>query len=114
MKKSILFLMAAVFVGMRSVSCAKSIPLTEAQKNFAGKWVASDGTYVTIYLNGKADLKTANSSVSGGNVVFGEDGKSLKIELLGIGATYVISEAPAPNADGKWQMRLNGNVYVKQ
>lgn len=114
MKKGILFVMAAVMVGMMFVSCAKATPLTEAHKSYAGKWVTDDGTYVQIYLNGKASLKTANTSVSGGNVVFAEGDKSFKIELMGIGTTYQIGEAPHPNADGKMQMRLNGNVYTKE
>ena len=72
MKKT-LALVLSVFLAAALAGCGKKVPLPDDQKAFAGKWVADDGTYVTIYLDGGGDLKGSNTSITGGSTVIAGD-----------------------------------------
>jgi len=92
-------------------ACGSKTPLPENQKHFAGQWVAADGTYVQIFLDGSGNLKTANTEVTGGSTTIAE-GK-LTIKMFGIGSEFTITREPQ-EINGKWVMVLDGIEYVKQ
>jgi len=91
-------------------SCGSKTPLTEDQKEYAGKWVANDGTWIQIYNNGGGDFKMSNSNVSGGSTVITDN--TITIGLFGLESTFEIDEAPY-SEDGEWYMELDGNLYIK-
>lgn len=97
-------------LGLGASGCAKKVPLTEAQKPYAGKWTAADGTFVHIYLDGGGDFKMSSSNVSGGNAKI--EGSTLTIGLGPIDKAFKIDEAPK-EAGGKWTMKLDGVTYTK-
>jgi hypothetical protein len=109
MKKA-LVLLFSVIVAVALTGCKKT-PLTEDQKVYAGKWVAADGTFVTIYLDGGGDLKTSNSNVTGGKTTITAD--SVTIGMGPIKKTMKITEKPK-QVGGKWSLVLDGIQYIKQ
>mgnify|MGYP001357038487 CR=1 FL=1 len=110
MKKT-LALVLSVFLAAALAGCGKKVPLPDDQKAFAGKWVADDGTYVTIYLDGGGDLKGSNTSITGGSTVIAGD--SLTIGMGPIKKTMKITEKPK-EAAGKKVLVLDGITYTKQ
>lgn len=110
MKKTAAFVFALV-IAAALAGCGKKIPLAEDQKVFAGKWVADDGTFVVVYLDGGGDLKLSNSSVTGGRTTITAD--SLTIGVGPIKSTLKITEKPN-NPGGRWVMALDGIRYTKQ
>lgn len=93
------------------ISCVNKTPLTEEQKEYAGKWETNDGTWVQIFNNGGANFEQSNSSVTGGAVTFKEH--VIEIGLMGITNEYAIETEPYEE-DGVWKMKLNNNIYIKQ
>ncbi len=91
--------------------CASKTPLTKDQEAFAGKWVAKDGTYVQIYLDGGGDLKMSSTSVEGGSATIASG--TLTIGLGPIKKSMKITSEPK-QVDGKWVMELDGIQYVRQ
>ena len=110
MKKAAVLIFSFIVVAAL-IGCGKKIPLTEDQKVFAGKWVADDGTYVTVYLDGGGDLKTSNTSVTGGRTTIAAD--SLTIGMGPIKSTMKITQKPKP-LGGRMVMVLDGITYTKQ
>lgn len=110
MKKA-LILMFSLVIATALIGCGKKAPLSGDQKMFAGKWIADDGTFVVIYLDGGGDMKTSNTSVIGGRTTIGGD--SLTIGIGPIKSTLKITEKPK-EIGGRWVMVLNGNKYTKQ
>lgn len=110
-KRILVSVIAIICVGFLS-ACAKKEPLADDKKDYAGKWVATDGTFVQVYLDGGGDFKTSNSNVSGGNTKF-KDNKMI-IGLGPIEKEFIITEAPKQGADGIWVVTLDGNVYKKE
>lgn len=110
MKKS-LVLVLSIILAAALIGCGKKVPLPDDQKVFAGKWVADDGTFVTIYLDGGGDLKTSNSSVTGGKTTI--TGDSLTIGMGPIKKTMKINEKPK-DAGGKKVLVLDGITYTRQ
>ncbi|MBN2159085.1 MAG: hypothetical protein JW807_06800 [Spirochaetes bacterium] len=100
------FIVAAALTG-----CGKKIPLTADQKVFAGKWVADDGTFVTIYFDGSGDVKTSSTSVTGGRTTIAGD--SLTIGMGPFKSTMKITQKPKP-AGGRIVMVLDGITYTRQ
>ncbi|KAF3886555.1 MULTISPECIES: DUF4333 domain-containing protein [Nostocales] len=92
-------------------SCASKTPLTEQQQIYAGKWVASDGTFVHIFLDGSGALKTSNSEVTGGSTTLTKD--TLKIGLGPIERTFKITQPPQEK-NGKFTIQLDKITYTKQ
>jgi hypothetical protein len=109
MKKALVLLFSVV-IAAALIGCKKT-PLTEDQKVFAGKWVADDGTFVTIYLDGGGDLKTSNTNVTGGKTTITAD--SVTIGMGPIKKSMKITEKPK-QVGGKWAMVLDGITYTKQ
>ncbi|WP_427158325.1 hypothetical protein ACQFX9_21425 [Aliinostoc sp. HNIBRCY26] len=92
-------------------SCsANKTPLSAEQQTYAGNWVASDGTSVTIYLDGGGDFKASNSSVTGGATTFTD--KTLTIALGPIKREFKITQPPQEQ-NGKFTMQLDGISYTK-
>jgi hypothetical protein len=110
MKKT-LALLFSVIIAVVLIGCGKKVPLPDDQKVFAGKWVADDGTFVTIYLDGGGDLKTSNSSVTGGKTTIAGD--SLTIGMGPIKKTMKIIEKPK-EVGGKKVLVLDGITYTRQ
>ncbi|HOT46054.1 MAG TPA: hypothetical protein PLM53_15485 [Spirochaetota bacterium] len=110
MKKT-LVLILTFFLTAALAGCGKKVPLPDDQKAFAGKWVADDGTFVTIYLDGGGDLKGSNTSITGGNTTITAD--SLTIGMGPIKKTMKITEKPK-EVGGKKVLVLDGITYTKQ
>ncbi|MGK0388551.1 MAG: hypothetical protein ACI94Y_001281 [Maribacter sp.] len=89
MKKSLILLVVALTICLSSCGL-KKIPLSAENRNYAGKWISNDGTWIYIYNNGGGDLKDGNTNVNGGKVTFEED--KIEIGVLGIGKTYHITK----------------------
>jgi hypothetical protein len=109
MKKALIVFVAVLFA--LSVGCVKKVPLSEDQKSFAGKWVAVDSTFVAIYLDGGGDLKTSNTSVTGGKATITKD--TVTIGMGPISKTMKITAAPK-EVKGKWELTLDGITYTRQ
>lgn len=109
MKKAIILFVSVLFT--LSVGCVKKVPLADDQKSFAGKWVAVDGTFVSIYLDGGGDLKTSNTSVTGGKATITKD--TVTIGMGPISRTMKITAAPK-EVKGAWVMTLDGITYTRQ
>ena len=110
MKQPLAFLIAfslALFLA----ACGAKTPLTDDQKAFAGTWVADDGTFVTVYLDGGGDLKTSNTSVTGGRTTFTDT--TLTIGMGPIKKTMTITERPK-EAGGRVTLVLDGITYTKK
>jgi Domain of unknown function (DUF4333) len=108
---SLLMSIAIGAVSIMVVACASKQALSSEQQVYAGKWIASDGTFVEIFLDGSGSAKGANTSVEGGSTTIA--GQTLKIGLGPIEQKYQISQEPK-ETDGKWTMKLNGIAYVKE
>ena len=110
MKKSFILLILAMTICLSSCGLKKT-PLSAENRNYAGKWVSNDGTWIHIYNNGGGDLKDGNTSVNGGKVIF-EEG-NIEIGVFGIGKTYDITKEPYEE-NGIWKIELDSFVYVRQ
>ncbi|MGA2641607.1 MAG: hypothetical protein ABSG21_11980 [Spirochaetia bacterium] len=108
-KSFFIFCALAVLV-MATVSCGKKVPLAGDQKVFAGKWVAADGTFVVLYLDGSGDLNMSNTSVQGGTATIAGD--VLTIGIGPIKKTMKITQQPKEE-NGGWTLGLDGNVYSR-
>ncbi|AUT00943.1 hypothetical protein CLI64_11320 [Nostoc sp. CENA543] len=93
-------------------SCsANKTPLSTEQQIYTGNWVAKDGTFVKIYLDGGGDFKTSNSSVTGGATTFTD--KTLTIGLGPIKREFQITQPPQEK-NGVVTMQLDGITYTYQ
>jgi hypothetical protein len=108
---SLLMSIAIGAVSIMVVACGSKQALSSEQQVYAGKWIASDGTFVEIFLDGSGAAKGANTSVEGGSTTIVD--QTLKIGLGPIEQKYQISQEPK-ETDGKWTMKLNGIAYVKE
>lgn len=79
-------------------------------KAYAGKWVAADGTFVHIYLNGGGDFKLSNSNVTGGSATFTDS--TLTIGFGPIKKEFSIDQPPTESDKGM-TIVLDGIEYVK-
>lgn len=92
-------------------SCnTNKIPLNAQQQIYAGNWVANDGTFVNVYLDGSGDLKTSNTTVTGGTTVITD--QTLTIAFGPIKKEFKITQPPQEQ-NGKFTMQLNGITYTK-
>lgn len=102
---------ALVAVAALLAACGPKTPLPDSQKEFAGRWVAADGTWVHIYLDGSGSVKTANTEITGGQVTIA--GGTLKIGLFGIEKTFAVTRPPE-QVDGRWILLLDNIEYVRE
>lgn len=109
MKKALIVLVSVLFA--LSVGCVKKVPLADDQKSFAGTWVAADGTFVAIYLDGGGDLKSSNTTVTGGKATITKD--SVTIGMGPISKTMKLTEPPKQVKNAR-VMTLDGITYTRQ
>lgn len=102
---------ALASMGLLSTGCGKKTPLAEGQKDYAGKWVAADGTYVHVFMDGSGAFKMASSSVEGGSATIAGD--TLTIGMGPIKKDFKVTEAPKKSGNS-WTMTLDGIKYTKQ
>lgn len=110
-RRNLINLAAALMLGLTVVACAGKTALTTEQQVYAGKWVASDGTFVQIYSDGGGDVKTSNTEVTGGSTTITAD--TLKIGLGPLNKEFKITKPPTEE-DGKFTVELDSVVYTKQ
>ncbi len=110
MKKACTFIFALIVAG-GLFACGGKTPLADDQKPFAGTWVADDGTFVTIYLDGGGDMKGSNTSVTGGSATFTAD--TLTIGMGPIKKTMTITRRPM-ETEGRVTIVLDGITYSKK
>ena len=111
MKNLLAIILIAITSSILITSCVSKTPLSEENQAYAGKWVASDGTWLQIFNDGGGNLELSNTSVTGGSAVFADG--TIKIEVMGIGSTFVIDEAPYEE-NGEWIMKLDGIEYIRE
>ncbi len=110
--KSAWWLLALLCAGLLLLSgCGKKTPLPADQQVYAGRWVAPDGTYVRIYLDGGGKVEASNTSIDGGQVTI--QGNSLTVSLFGITKKYRIDQPPREE-NGVWTMVLDGITHTKK
>ena len=110
--KSAWIILLALIAGLLLLpGCGKKTPLKADQQMYAGKWVAADGTYVQIFLDGSGKVQTGNTTIDGGQVTI--EGSTLKVDLFGISKSWHIDRPPRED-DGQWTMVLDNITYAKQ
>lgn len=110
MKKP-LALLFSLFIAAALMGCGKKVPLADDQKSFAGTWIAGDGTFVTVYLDGGGDLKSSNTTVTGGRATITDT--TLTIGMGPIKKTMAITKKPT-NVGGREILILDGITYTKK
>lgn len=91
--------------------CSSSkIPLSQNQVSYAGRWTAADGTYIHIYLDGVADVKTSTTEIKGGKLQLGE--RQITVRKGWQRLAYQINQPPQQQAN-RWLIYLNGIEYVR-
>lgn len=78
---------------------------------FAGEWLSQQGSTIMIRHDGRADFRTAHTSVTGGAVRIEKD--TLSIGLMGIYKTWTVRKRPSLQ-DGVWQMDLDGEIFIRR
>jgi len=107
MKKIVLLLTLSLLL----FGCSERTPLSKEHKHYAGKWIASDGTWIQLFNDGVGNFQLSNSSVSGASSIITDS--TIVIEVLGLGNVFYITKAPY-NDQGIWKIELDENIYVKQ
>lgn len=100
----------AFAAGLLLAGCNKT-PLDAAHKDYAGEWVARDGTRIHLWSNGTGDFKGSNTKVEGAAARF--VGDRLEIKMLGLGREFRIT-APPRQVAGAWVLVLDGEEFVRQ
>ena len=104
-------LAALVCAALVLAACVTKTPLPTDQQVYAGRWVAADGTFVHVYLDGGGDLKASGTEVTGGATKIA-DGK-LEIGMGPVKKAYTITKPPSEEG-GAWSMQLDGMTFTKQ
>jgi len=87
------------------------VPLGAERADYAGTWIARDGSMVHLWANGAGDFKTSNTSVNGAAAKF--EGDTLTIKMMGLGRTFKITTPPQKIGD-KWVLVLDGIPFTRQ
>jgi hypothetical protein len=85
-------------------------PLDNNKVAYAGRWTAADGTYIHIYLDGVADLRTSTKEIRGGKLKL-ED-KQITVSKGWQRLVYQINQPPQQKLN-QWSINLNGIEYVR-
>lgn len=104
------FIACALALSLLLAACGKT-PLDAAHAEYAGEWVARDGTRVHLWSNGSGDFKGSNAEVKGAAARF--IGDRLEIKLMGIGREFAIT-APPKQVNGAWVMALDGQEFTRR
>ncbi|PSB00617.1 hypothetical protein [Merismopedia glauca] len=110
MKRRLFNWIAVITLAFTIASCVDKTPLTGTQQVYAGKWIASDGTYIQIYLDGGGDFKGSNTSIEGGATSI--KGNEINIGLGPVQKTFKITKQPYTTA-GKISIELDGIEFTK-
>lgn len=86
-------------------------PLRPDQMVFAGEWYGEKGTLIRIYPDGRADLRTTATSLTGGRVRIDET--TLAIGAMGVYTKWRVERKPFLE-DGVWKMRLDGETFSRK
>ncbi len=108
--RSLIILMAVLFAASLSM-CVSKTPLSDAQKAYAGQWVAVDGTSVTVYLDGGGDFKASNTSIAGGKATI--SGDTLTISMGPLKKGMKITAKPR-EIGGVWTIGLDNLIYTRK
>lgn len=100
----------AFMVGVLILAGCSKMPLDKSKVSYAGRWTAADGTYIHIYLDGAADLRTSAKEIRGGRVKL-ED-KQITVSKGWHRLVYQINQPPQQRLN-QWSINLNGIEYVK-
>ena len=93
-------------------ACQKKTPLGEERANYAGYWVAADGSNIQLWADGTGDYHSGSTRVTGAAAQF--EGNTLTIKMMGIGKTWTITKPPTMNKDAKMVLALDGVEYTQQ
>jgi hypothetical protein len=105
---AVLFL--AITLSMMTSCGEPRVPLTDDQIVYAGIWEAPGDLMIKISADGGGDFKLSSSNVSGGDIVFNENG--FVIGFFGIEENFVIEQEPT-EMDGLTTMVVNGIKFTK-
>lgn len=86
-------------------------PLGPHQMVFVGEWYGSEGTFIRIHPDGRADFQGEHTSMTGGLVEIEDD--VLSIGFLGFVKTWRIEKRPKLE-DAQWKMELDGEVFTRR
>lgn len=92
-------------------SLAGPKPLGPHQMVFVGEWHGSEGTFIRIHPDGRADFQGEHTSMTGGLVEIEDD--VLSIGFLGFVKTWRIEKRPKLE-DAQWKMELDGEVFTRR
>ncbi len=91
MRKFAILLTALVLV-LAAGACEKKTPLGEERANWAGYWVAADGSNIQLWPDGAGDYHAGSTRVTGAAAKF--EGNTLTIKMMNIGKTFTITKGP--------------------
>jgi hypothetical protein len=94
-----------------ALACGGATPLSPAQQDYAGSWVASDGTSVQIFLDGGGSYHGSNTNIDGGTTTITADTVTIGFGPL---SKSMHLDAPPTDNGGVWSMKLDGVDYTKQ
>ncbi len=106
-----IFSVIILAVLLMSLNGCGSKSLSEDQQVYAGKWVAEDGSWINIYMNGKGDFDLGNQTLTGGKVEITES--TLSMGIMGINKDFTITQKPEEK-DGTMVMPLDNIEYLKE
>ncbi len=109
MRKFAMLLTALVLV-LAAGACDKKTPLGEERANWAGYWVAADGSNIQLWPDGAGDYHAGSTRVTGAAAKF--EGNTLTIKMMGIGKTFTITKPPTLKGD-KTIIVLDGVEYTQ-
>jgi hypothetical protein len=109
MRKTVLVLAGLAFV-LAAGACQKKTPLGEERAEFAGYWVAADGTNIHLWADGTGDYRSGSTRVSGAAARF--EGNTLTIKAMGLGKSWTITAPPARKGE-RTVLVLDGVEFVK-
>jgi hypothetical protein len=108
-RNACLFTALALVLAMGA--CQQRTPLGEERADYAGYWVAPDGSKIQLWADGSGDYHAGSTRVTGAAAKF--EGNTLTIKMMGVGKTWTISTPPAKKGE-KMVLVLDGVEYVKQ
>ena len=93
------------------LACGAKTPLDAAHADYAGKWVAADGTYVQFFLDGSGNFEGSGSRIQGGAAQF--EGETVSIGIGPIEKTFHIDQPPTESGAGM-TIILDGVTYHRE
>ncbi len=104
-------LLACAVAGSLLLAACSKTPLDAAHADYAGEWVARDGTRIHLWSNGSGDFKGSNTEVKGAPAKF--VGDRLEIKFAGIGPAFTVTSPPR-QVNGAWVMVLDRQEFTRR